>query len=563
MESASALNTQLGQAEVSNKPLVSIVLIFLNTEQFIQEAIESVFAQTYDNWKLLLVDDGSSDGSTAIARRYAGGYPERVRYLEHTGHQNRGKTASRNLGIRYASGEYVAFLDADDVWMPHKLEQQVAILNSHPDAAMVYGLSQYWYSWTGKPEDQRRDFVDDLGVSPNTLIQPPTLLTHFFLAQKAAIPNPSSILARHEIIKHVDGFDEPFRGIYDVYEDQAFCAKVCLKAPVFAASECWDRYRQHPSSSYSVVRKTGQEYSTRLFFLDWLADYLSGQGVKDPKIWQALRKELWRCRHPNLSWLVRDGQHLMLVIARRILPLPVRHWLWAKWKGIDYTAPVGWVRFGSLRRVTPLSRKFGYDRGLPVDRYYIEGFLSAHASDVCGRVLEIADNTYTCRFGSERVTQSDVLHLEAGNPNGTIVGDLTCADHIPSDSFDCVILTQTLQFIYDVPAALRTVQRILKPGGVVLATVPGISPISRYDMERWGHFWAFTTQSARRLFEEVFPVTHIRVEAYGNVLAASAFLYGIAYEELQQKELDSCDPDYEVIIAVRAVKPANSDRDAS
>jgi glycosyltransferase involved in cell wall biosynthesis len=542
------------QAEMSSKPLVSVVAIFLNAEQFIQEAIESVFAQTYDNWELLLVDDGSSDASTAVARRYAEQYPERVCYLEHPGRQNRGASASRNLGIRHAEGEYIALLDVDDVWLPHKLEQQVAIMESQPEAAMVYGLSEYWYSWTGWPEDQGRDFVYDLGVPPNTLIQPPALIPIFFLEQKAAIPGPTDILVRRENVERVGGFDEHFR----LYTDQSFYAKVCLKAPVFAASACWDRYRQHPNSAYSIARKTEQEYSTRLFFLNWLAGYLSDEGVKDPKIWQGLRKELWRCRHPNLSRLWRDGQHLMLMIGRRVLPLPVRHWLWTKWKGLDYTAPVGWVRFGSLRRITPLSRRFGYDRGMPVDRYYIEGFLSAHASDICGHVLEIADNTYTGRFGGDRVTKSDVLDLEAGNPKATLVSDLTCADHIPSDSFDCVILTQTLQFIYDVPAALRTVQRILKPGGVVLATVPGISPISRYDMERWGHFWAFTTQSARRLFEEVFPATHVRVEAHGNALAASAFLYGLASQELKQKELDSCYPDYEVIITVRAVKPTNS-----
>lgn len=243
-------------------------------------------------------------------------------------------------------------------------------------------------------------------------------------------------------------------------------------------------------------------------------------------------------------------------------PLPFRRWLWAKWKGIDYAPPVGWVRLGSLRRLTPISREFGYDRGLPIDRYYIERFLSANASDIRGHVLEIADNTYTRRFGGDRVIKSDVLHVREGDPPATIVGDLTCADQIPSDTFDCVILTQTLQLIYDVPAALRTVRRIVKPGGAVLATAPGITPISRYDMERWGCFWAFTSLSARRLFEEVFPATEIKTETHGNVLAASAFLYGIAAEELGQSELDSDDPDYEVIVTVRAVRPASGGGDA-
>jgi glycosyltransferase involved in cell wall biosynthesis len=552
VESAAVLSLHLGALKLIKPRLVSIVLIFLNAEQFIQEAIESVFAQTYKNWELLLVDDGSTDGSTTIAHSYLERHPRRVRYFEHSEHANRGMSASRNLGSRYARGEYVAFLDADDVWMPSKLEQQVTTLDTHPEAAMVYGLSQYWYSWTGKPEDQRCDFVDDLGVPPNTLIEPPALLTRFFLAQKAAIPNPSNILVRREMLEHVNGFDETF-GAH--YEDQVFLVKICLKAGVFAASECWDKYRQHPNSSSCIAQKTGLEYSTRLSFLKWLAGYLSVQGVKDPKIWQAFRKELWRCRHPLLFSLWRNKQHLPIVIAQRILPLPLCDWLATKWKGTRHKA-IG-VRFGNLRRLTPFSREFGYDRGLPIDRYYIERFLAKNASDIKGQVLEVADNAYTLRFGGNRVTKSEVLHVREGNSQATIVGDLTRDHDIPSNSFDCVILTQTLQFIYDVRAALRNVKRILKPGGVVLATIPGISPVSRYDMERWGVFWTFTTQSARRLFEEVFPQEQLQIVAYGNVLTAASFLYGMATEELRQEELEHFDPDYELTITVRAVRPAN------
>jgi SAM-dependent methyltransferase len=212
------------------------------------------------------------------------------------------------------------------------------------------------------------------------------------------------------------------------------------------------------------------------------------------------------------------------------------------------------VSFGCLRRLTPISREFGFDRGLPVDRYYIENFLARQADDILGRVLEIGDNSYTRKFGGDRVTKSDVLHVVEGNPKATIVADLTSADHIPSDSFDCFILTQTLQFIYDVRAALKTLYRILKPGGVVLATFGGISQIAN---DQWGDYqcWGFTTLSARRLFEEVFPTANVKVETYGNVLAAISFLQGLAVEELCQEELEHCDHNYELIITVRAMKP--------
>ena len=161
---------------MSSTPLVSAIVIFLNEEKFLQEAIESVFGQTYDNWELLLVDDGSTDASTEVALQYAKQFSKKVRYLEHHAHQNRGMSAARNLGIRNAKGEYIAFLDADDVWMPHILEEQVTILESHPAAAMVYGPVQWWYSWTRNPEDMRRDHLRTLNVPPNTLVKPPTPL---------------------------------------------------------------------------------------------------------------------------------------------------------------------------------------------------------------------------------------------------------------------------------------------------------------------------------------------------------------------------------------------------
>lgn len=259
----------------------------------------------------------------------------------------------------------------------------------------------------------------------------------------------------------------------------------------------------------------------------------------------------------NLAVRDRGLKAQLRLIGQRVLPVSARRTIvrLTRWP------PVGWVRFGSLRRLQPISPDWGMDRGQPIDRYYIERFLASHADDVRGRVLEIGDNIYTRRFGGERVTHSDVLHVakdEAQRPQVTIVGDLTQADHIAANTFDCVILTQTLQVIFDVAAVVRTVHRILKPGGVALVTAPGISRISRYDMDRWGYYWSFTTKSAQRLFEEVFPAADVCVEAYGNVLAAVAFLHGLAAHELRQNELDYVDPDFELLITVRAVKPEAS-----
>lgn len=208
---------------------------------------------------------------------------------------------------------------------------------------------------------------------------------------------------------------------------------------------------------------------------------------------------------------------------------------------------------GDFRRVTPIDPNWGFERGMPIDRVYVERFIGARARDIRGRVLEIAAPDYTSRYGSgiERV---DVLMAKEGNPQATIVGDLADAPHIPSDTFNCAIVTQTLQFVYDVRAALATLHRILAPGGVLLATVPGITKISPPEDAEWGEWWHYTGRSARRLAEEAFGEANVEIETYGSVLTAAGFLYGLAAPDLKPEELAARDALYEVIVGIRAVK---------
>jgi hypothetical protein len=202
-----------------------------------------------------------------------------------------------------------------------------------------------------------------------------------------------------------------------------------------------------------------------------------------------------------------------------------------------------------LPGLEPVSREFGFERGKPVDRWYIERFLNEHRADIRGAVLEVAESTYTQWYGDGQVTQSDVLHRQ-GNDESTIVGDLTTGEGLPRQAYDCFICTQTLPFIYDVHAAVQGMANVLKPGGVVLATVPGMSQVSRDDKRDWGDWWRFTSQGTQRLFEEAFD--EVGVQAHGNVLSAAAFLYAYAAEELTEAELAHRDPDYELLITVRA-----------
>lgn len=213
------------------------------------------------------------------------------------------------------------------------------------------------------------------------------------------------------------------------------------------------------------------------------------------------------------------------------------------------------VRFGSLRRVSPISSSFGLDRGHPIDRYYIEAFLESHRYDIRGHVLEAGGLIdYAGQYGDDRVKRKDILYPKEGHPDGTIVGDLATGEGIPSETFDCLILTQVFPFIYDLRGAVANSHRALKEGGVLLATLPGISQICRYDMEQWGDYWRFTDAAARKLFGDVFQSVNVTVETYGNVLVASASLYGLASRELKEHELNYHDRDYQFSISVRAVK---------
>lgn len=246
-------------------------------------------------------------------------------------------------------------------------------------------------------------------------------------------------------------------------------------------------------------------------------------------------------------------------IAKRIVPAAVYRPILSRVKSmIAARRPprtIGALNWGEMRRLTPFSYNWGWDRGLPIDRYYIEAFLKKQRADVFGRVLESGDSTYTRHYGGDRVTQADVLDPDPNNTRATIIGNLETGAGIPENTFDCIIFTQVLPVIYDVKAAVVNTYRALKPGGVLLVTIPSVARTTHEDKDRWGDYWRFTSQSARRLFGEVFPAANVRVEAQGNLLAAVAFLYGLGSQEITKQEMDRSDPCYEFLVTVRAVKP--------
>ena len=288
-------------------------MIFFNSERFIKEAMDSVLAQTFTDFELLLVDDGSTDSSSAIARNYVDRYPTSLRYLEHEGHANHGMSAARNLGLRNAVGEFVALIDSDDVWSPNKLAEQLRIMELHPGLGMVCGTVRYWESWAGG-----EDRVVPSGHIQDRSIPPPEAMLSVYPLGTGAAPCPSDLLLRRDLIISLGGFEEQFSGPRQLFEDQAFLAKLYLVAPVYFSGDIWLNYRLHADSCVASVSRSGQEQEVRRFFFQWLANYLSRQPEVHSRVRRALGRILWRYRHPHIYRIWRFSDPIVGRLRRRL-----------------------------------------------------------------------------------------------------------------------------------------------------------------------------------------------------------------------------------------------------
>jgi glycosyltransferase involved in cell wall biosynthesis len=308
--------------QTQEAPRVSVVMIFLDAARFIEEAIQSVFAQTYERWELLLVDDGSTDESTRLAKHYVERHPDRVRYLEHPGHRNLGMSASRNLGIRHARGEFIALLDADDVYLPMKLEHQVGLLETHPDVDMVYGVTEYWHSWRGAAEDRKKNRPRNTGL-PAGIVLPAGALLSPIVKEIARTPCICGVVMRKSAIEAVGGFETTFKGMF---EDQVFFIKMFAATRVLVDDRCLDRYRQHPDSCCSLEFGVGQRgrddvlSPSRQAFLEWLEEFLGRTEIRDRSIKRRITRELLIYRYPKLMpvWkALAPWRHLRNRLNRR------------------------------------------------------------------------------------------------------------------------------------------------------------------------------------------------------------------------------------------------------
>lgn len=274
-----------------NNPLVSVITNFYNTEKFLSEAIESVIVQTYLNWELILVDDGSTDKSSSVAKEYTTKYPGKIFYYEHESHLNKGTSASRNLGIKKSSGIFMAFLDADDVYLNNRLEKAIKIFIKYPEIGSVISATKYWYSWDQEPE--QKDFIQTLEIQEGVYF-PPELLK-LFLTKKAAVPCMGGLTVKKELITSSCWFEDEFTGMYD---DHVFYSKLILNSEVFVDNNFYDLYRQHNNSCYSVSKSTNTVYQFEDKYLRWLSIYIIKYNY--PEIQKIIKRQLKMLSYPGV-----------------------------------------------------------------------------------------------------------------------------------------------------------------------------------------------------------------------------------------------------------------------
>jgi hypothetical protein len=511
-----------------------VVITTYNHAAFLDDAIRSVIRQSVPAHEIIVVDDGSTDNPDTVVSGYSC-----VRLIRQA---NQGLSAARNTGLEAAVYDKIIFLDADDRLCQGAIEAGLECFVRHSKAGFVYGgfrLVDAGGSVTSGP------ICRDIGPDP-----------HIAFLRGNQIGMNGTVMYDRRRLLDAGGFDVTLRRCedYDLY------LRMSQNHPVANHHQIVAEYRRHgtnmSSNALEMLRAVQRV----------LARYRPPESSEPAAVAWRQGRANWRryyfeeiLRLPPAHRIVDAVRASPTLTARRL----IRRLKRALPRGVILAlnrlagrrpAPsLGRVRFGDFDRTSPVSPDFGFDRGTPVDRYYIEAFLATYSRDIRGRALEVGDASYCRRFGTGVVRQ-DVLHVAADNPGATIVGDLSVPGVLPDGAFDCLVVTQTLHLIYDMQAAVAAMHRALKPGGVLLLTCPGISQVDRGE---WGAtwFWSITPPAAERMFADAFGAANVAVEARGNVYAAVCFLEGLALEEVDAAKLETLDASYPVIVTVRARKP--------
>jgi glycosyltransferase involved in cell wall biosynthesis len=532
-------------------PLVSVIIPCYNHGKYLPDAIQSVYSQNHPLIEVIVVDDGSIDNTKSVCLE-----DPKVKYIYQ---QNSGLSAARNTGIKHSKGEFLIFLDADDWLLNNAISNNLDVLLKNVDFAFVSGGHQVFF------EDNHHTKIVQEEVNENHYCR---LLEGNYIGMHATVMYQRWVF---------DSF--MFDTSLAYCEDYDLYLRVAKKHKIFHHTKLIAAYRMH-NNNMSANHSKMLQYV--LLVLNKNEGDIQTQAEKESKnrgiaiwknyysfrIYEHLQHQLYSKKKSQfynteiktlrdnaqklyVNFKIKQTLFFMSGINRniknglkKVLPKKIVKSIRKLSNSQSFSSK---INLGDLNRTTPFSTQFGYDR------YYIENFLQENASLIKGRVLEIGDNEYTLKFGGSKIEKSDILHIDDSNTKATFIGDLSNAPHLPSDSFDCIILTQTLHLIYDYKEAIETCYRVLKPNGTLLLTVPGISHIAQDEWRKYW-LWSFTNASMERIMQEHFSENNVSINTYGNVLVASAFLYGMGLPEMKKEEMDYHDPHYQVIITVKATK---------
>lgn len=321
----------LDEPDTTDSPLVSVIMPFLNpNRRFMKEAVESVLSQDYRPLEILAVDDGSGEKIDELIQDWCAGDDVPLRLLHHDNGENRGTSASRNLGVRHASGKYVAFLDADDIWLHGKIREQCAVMESNESLNLVFGLTRYWFEWHALGTGNGLDFTTRPGFRTTTVFSPPDYIAGM-VRGRFLVPSASNILARRDSVLDCGGFDEEFT---DLYDDQVFVAKLALTGQVCAVPKLWDKYRQHDQSMTALARDFTDEPVAREKYMSWLGAFCSELNLQYPTLAEAVAKDRWlassawtQIGSPAYRWL-RWVKKWLLRAEESVIPESLR---WKYW----------------------------------------------------------------------------------------------------------------------------------------------------------------------------------------------------------------------------------------